>query len=264
MSATIRPYRAEDLGRILQLWERTGHVPVGPDGLTIDQAVDLMTPEAGLTLVAEIDGEVVGMAAGVAAGAIGWIARLAVEAPFPQTEVSRDLLAQLETGLAGRGVRKLLTASRQDHQSGELLRLQGFREVPAMRYMQRDLPVAVPVPETLTVVGGRMIDSDLWEQLRGMEDAKQIIERRVILPLAESALAARHGVASPKAIVLFGPPGTGKTTFAKGIASRLEWPFVEIEPAELAGEGPEPQAKLLADAFDLILSLSSLWCSSTR
>ncbi len=109
-----------------------------------------------------------------------------------------------------------------------------------------------------------MIDSDLWEQLRGMEDAKQIIERRVILPLAESALAARHGVASPKAIVLFGPPGTGKTTFAKGIASRLEWPFVEIEPAELAGEGPEPQAKLLADAFDLILSLSSLWCSSTR
>src|SRR6266542_1110916 len=118
MSATIRPYRAEDLGRILQLWERTGHVPVGPDGLTIDQAVDLMTPEAGLTLVAEIDGEVVGMAAGVAAGAIGWIARLAVEAPFPQTEVSRDLLAQLETGLDGRGVRKLLTASRQDHQSG--------------------------------------------------------------------------------------------------------------------------------------------------
>src|SRR6185437_1419491 len=30
--------------------------------------------------------------------------------------------------------------------------------------------------------------------------------------------------------------GTGKTTFAKAIASRLEWPFVEVFPSRLAGE----------------------------
>ncbi len=81
--------------------------------------------------------------------------------------------------------------------------------------------------------------------------------RRVILPLEERELATRHAVVPPKAIVLFGPPGTGKTTFAKGIASRLGWPFVEISPAEVGGEGAERQAKLLADAFDLILELPS-------
>jgi ATP-dependent 26S proteasome regulatory subunit len=61
----------------------------------------------------------------------------------------------------------------------------------------------------------------------------------VILPLAEPELAARHAVEQPKAIVLFGPPGTGKTTFAKGIASRLGWPFVEIQPSEIGAEGVE-------------------------
>src|SRR6266568_6864357 len=102
-----------------------------------------------------------------------------------------------------------------------------------------------------------MINPGLWDELKGMEEAKEIIERRVILPLSESELAGRHGVVPPRAIVLFGPPGTGKTTFAKGIASRLGWPFVEILPAELAGEGAERQAKLLADAFARVLELGS-------
>ena len=80
----------------------------------------------------------------------------------------------------------------------------------------------------------------------------------MILPLAEPQLAERHAVAPPKAIVLFGPPGTGKTTFAKGIASRLGWPFVELEPARLGGQGPEREAERLVDAFDALLELPSV------
>src|SRR5207237_8055911 len=77
----------------------------------------------------------------------------------------------------------------------------------------------------------------------------------VSLPRAGPELAARHAVAPPKAIVLFGPPGTGKTTFAKGIASRLGWPFVEIEPSEIGAEGAERQATRLAEMFDRLLEL---------
>jgi SpoVK/Ycf46/Vps4 family AAA+-type ATPase len=119
-----------------------------------------------------------------------------------------------------------------------------------MRYLERELPaIAASAPAALEELGAHFIHPGLWAELRGLDEAKQIIERRVILPLAQPRLAVRHAVSPPRAIVLFGPPGTGKTTFAKGIASRLEWPFVEIEAAEIAGEGPEREARLLAERF---------------
>src|SRR6266498_1404858 len=225
MATSIRHYRAEDLGRILQLWEGLACIPVGPDGLTVDQAVDLMDPDAGLTLVAVADEDIVGMVIGATAGAVGWVARLAV-APGPlQADMARELLDQLEARFAEEGVRKLATVLREGEGVGSLFSGSGFEQVSSMRYLERSIRATVAAPTTLARLGGRMVDAALWEQLRGMEEAKRIIERRVILPLAKPQLAARHAVSPPKAIVLFGPPGTGKTTFAEGIASRLAWAF---------------------------------------
>lgn len=42
----------------------------------------------------------------------------------------------------------------------------------------------------------------------------------------------------PQAVILFGPLGTRKTTFAKGVASRLGWPFVELFPSRFARDSP--------------------------
>jgi len=67
-----------------------------------------------------------------------------------------------------------------------------------------------------------------------MEAEKRVIERRIVLPLAEPNLAEQYGVSPPKAVILFGPPGTGKTSFAKAVAGRLGWPFVEVFPSRLA------------------------------
>jgi SpoVK/Ycf46/Vps4 family AAA+-type ATPase len=101
-----------------------------------------------------------------------------------------------------------------------------------------------------------MLPADLWAKLAGMAAERNIIERCVVLPLAEPELAAAHGVAPPRAIALFGPPGTGKTTFARAIAARLGWPFVELLPSRLADGGNLSAA--LREAFTLIGELEQV------
>lgn len=250
MRATIRAYEPGDLWSILRLWEQSGAVPVGSDGLTLDQVVELISSGTASTLVAEHDGEVIGVAVGGVAAAVGWIYRLTASPDGDGEGVAQQLLSELELKLAEGGARKLATAVREASATLAVLERYGYRATPGMRYLERELPaIGASVPAALEELGAHLIHPGLWEELRGLDEAKQIIERRVILPLAEPRLAARHAVSPPRAIVLFGPPGTGKTTFAKGIASRLAWPFVEIDASELAGEGPEREAKLLAESF---------------
>jgi SpoVK/Ycf46/Vps4 family AAA+-type ATPase len=58
--------------------------------------------------------------------------------------------------------------------------------------------------------------------------------------------------------MLFGPPGTGKTSFARAIASRLSWAFVEIHPS-LLGSGLEG-ARALRDALVELGRVDRLVC----
>lgn len=205
----------------------------------------LLLDAGAVGVVADDEGKIVGCGLGTVAGGVGWICRTDAESG----DVEHRLLDALTAALATAGARLVAAVS----SDGSALAERGFRST-GVALFERDV-VEMDTPLALSAVGGRTIPPGLWDELRGMDAAKEIIERRVILPLAEPELAARHAVAQPKAIVLFGPPGTGKTTFAKGIASRLGWPFVEIEPSEIGAEGADRQAKLLADTFDRLLEL---------
>jgi AAA+ superfamily predicted ATPase len=251
MRAAVRAYTPQDLSAVLQLWDATGCVPRGADGLSVDEAVELIGSEQAVAVLAEADGRLVGMALGTASAPTAWIHRVAVAA-----DVVDGLLEYMEAEFTQRGARKV--SSVVPAPGRPWFERRGYESDPALVYVQRDLSPVPTAPQAITRLGGRIVGPGLWDELRGLEEAKQLIERRVILPLAEPQLAARHAVAPPKAIVLFGPPGTGKTTFAKGIASRLGWPFVELEPARLSGQSAEGDAETFADAFDALLELPSV------
>jgi transitional endoplasmic reticulum ATPase len=91
----------------------------------------------------------------------------------------------------------------------------------------------------LKELGARLVDTSVWDTISETQPPKQLVSRRIILPLTAEGLARKHGVTPPKTIIFFGPPGTGKTHFGRAIAAILKWWYVEISPSALVADGAD-------------------------
>lgn len=72
-----------------------------------------------------------------------------------------------------------------------------------------------------------------FSAVAGMEELKQQMYEEVIEPLHHPEEYQRYGVTIPNGMLLYGPPGCGKTFFAKHFAEELGFNFMCITPATL-------------------------------
>jgi SpoVK/Ycf46/Vps4 family AAA+-type ATPase len=185
--------------------------------------------------------------------------RISLAGAWRQRGIGSAMLGELERRLVAAGVHRIQCLLAGESEIGALaLEHAGYAARRGMVFYERLEPVGPGSAGILGQLGGRMVRAGAWDQLGGMVREKELIERQVILPLAQPQLAERLGLVPPRAVVLFGPPGTGKTTFAKGAASRLGWPFVELYPSRLAGESPAGLASALREAFSLVAELDKV------
>jgi SpoVK/Ycf46/Vps4 family AAA+-type ATPase len=110
----------------------------------------------------------------------------------------------------------------------------------------------------LNRLGAQIFDKLAWETISESQPPKQIVEKRIVLPLTEADLARKHGVSPPRTIIFFGPPGTGKTHFAKAIASRLQWWFIEVSPSDLMIDGEDRMGSNLKHLFEVTRNIDEV------
>ncbi len=247
----LRDYQPSDMDAILRLWDEVRTEGVEP---VYALAEVLASCEKDHAVVA-VDGDrVLDIAVARAAHDQGWIVFLAVTASARGAGIAGSLLAALEQRMAPQGLTRLSILVPDAQQQHGALTKAGFQDRAHLSYFEREIPVKQRELTALRELGGRILPRDLWGSIAGMQAEKELLERRLVLPLADPALAEQFGVEAPRSIVLFGPPGTGKTTFAKAVASRLQWPFVEVFPSRLA-HGPQGLAGGLRETFATIAEL---------
>ena len=72
-----------------------------------------------------------------------------------------------------------------------------------------------------------------FSSIAGMDDLKKLLQEEVINAIRNPEEYARYGLTIPNGMLLYGPPGCGKTFFAKHFAEEVGFNFMDVKPSTL-------------------------------
>ena len=141
------------------------------------------------------------------------------------------------------------------------------RVLPEISGIERDEPVPSDVLEKLRVrkedfeYAMRMVEPSAmrevmieipkikWTDIGGLDEVKSRLKEVVEWPLKHPKAFKRLGISPPRGILLYGPPGCGKTLLAKAVASESEANFISIKGPELLSKWVGESEKMIRNIF---------------
>ncbi|WP_048061379.1 CDC48 family AAA ATPase [Hyperthermus butylicus] len=117
-------------------------------------------------------------------------------------------------------------------------------------YVTRDTEIEIreePVREERIHRG---IPRVTWEDIGDLEEAKEKIREIVELPMKHPELFEHLGIEPPKGILLYGPPGVGKTLLAKALANEIGAYFIAINGPEIMSKYYGESEQRLREIFE--------------
>ena len=245
----IRDLHETDIERVVRLYDDTRTLPDSAPINLVDLVVSLRSSDP--TMVAVSKQDVIGFVVAEMRGDRATLSGLRIHPNWRGQGIGSGLLRAMEDRLLHVGVRRIEALLGLGQVGEEALIKRGFSAMRGLTLFEKDEPLAPSEVNVLDSWGGELIDETAWDAIAGMSELRGHIEAHVVRPILEHDLAAHFGLCTPSTLMLFGPPGTGKTSFARAIAGRLGWPFVELLPSKLAGSADGLAAELRRALFEL-------------
>eukprot|EP00934_Nitzschia_sp_Nitz4_P004246 Nitzschia sp. Nitz4//scaffold13_size275219//235827//238088//NITZ4_000919-RA/size275219-processed-gene-0.167-mRNA-1//-1//CDS//3329536149//4236//frame0 len=112
--------------------------------------------------------------------------------------------------------------------------------------------IAHSVRGPLPAAWDRLLDSDLGVTSKS-RTIKSVLEERICTPFATSVTTPSVGAAY--SAILFGSPGTAKTTISEAVAEKMGWDFVVIDTAAFLADGLTNVANRIRYVFTRLQAL---------
>ena len=93
------------------------------------------------------------------------------------------------------------------------------------------------------------VPNQTWDNIGGLNDLKQKLIEAVDWPLSNPKIFERMGINPPKGILLYGPPGCGKTLLARAVANESKANFISIKGPELLSKYVGESEKAIREVF---------------
>ncbi|CAH3151831.1 unnamed protein product [Porites evermanni] len=131
-------------------------------------------------------------------------------------------------------------------QAEQLLKKIGVQGVKLSEY---ELTVAADIVDPLTLPIS-------WKDIGGLRETIDEVKETVILPIQQKEIFQSSSLLSaPKGVLLYGPPGCGKTMIAKATAKEAGCRFINLQVSSLTDKWYGESQKLAAAVFSLAIKL---------
>jgi len=84
----------------------------------------------------------------------------------------------------------------------------------------------------------------------GMTAMKEIIQDHILLPVRHAAVYADYGIQPGSGVLMYGPPGNGKTFIARAIAGEIDAAFIPVDMKKVLSKWFGETEQLLAKLFE--------------
>jgi transitional endoplasmic reticulum ATPase len=88
-----------------------------------------------------------------------------------------------------------------------------------------------------------------WNEVGGLKDVKQELMESVEWPLKKPEVFTKMGIKPPRGVLLYGPPGCGKTLLARAVATESEANFISIKGPEIFSKWVGESEKAIREVF---------------